>query len=82
MLTHTHTNPPIHPALQGDYTLPPGVLGFEHLDVKPHKVTEGLPIEYLRFYRSGGYDFGSLADEQPVGGPGFSHPGSARGPSS
>ncbi|KAL4432884.1 hypothetical protein ABPG77_008210 [Micractinium sp. CCAP 211/92] len=68
--------------LQGDYTLPPGVLGFEHLDVKPHKVTEGLPIEYLRFYRSGGYDFGSLADEQPVGGPGFSHPGSARGPSS
>lgn len=24
------------------------------------QVTEGLPIEYLRHYRSGGYDFGTL----------------------
>jgi NADH dehydrogenase (ubiquinone) 1 alpha subcomplex subunit 9 len=71
--------------MKGDYVLPSGVLGFEHLDVIPHKVTEGLPIEYLRFYRSGGYDFGTLAEEQgeaPVGGPGFGHPGSTRGPAS
>lgn len=99
--------PPLPP--QCDYLLPAGALGFEHLDVVPHKVcvwegrrgpawglwqdagptraacpaqlcclpalanrampappapppqvTEGLPIEYLRFYRSGGYDFGTL----------------------
>jgi hypothetical protein len=49
-------------------------------------VTEGLPIEYLRFYRSGGYDFGSLAEEGEaaagVGGGGFGHPGATRGPGS
>ena len=35
---------------------------IEDLGLKPHKVTEGLPIEYLRHYRSGGYEFGSMAD--------------------
>ena len=61
--------------------MPSGVLGFEHLDVEPHRVTEGIPIEYLRHYRSGGYDFGSLAEEgEPVGGAGFGHPGGVRGP--
>ena len=39
--------------------MPAGVPGFAQLDVEPHRVTEGLPIEYLRFYRSGGYDFGA-----------------------
>ncbi|PSC72673.1 NADH dehydrogenase [ubiquinone] 1 alpha subcomplex subunit mitochondrial [Micractinium conductrix] len=73
--------------MQGDYTMPEGVLGFEALDVKPHRVTEGLPIEYLRFYRSGGYDFGTENPDgsgsgRDVGGPGFGHPGVARGPSS
>lgn len=53
----------------------------------PHptlQVTEGIPIEYLRHYRSGGYDFGTLAEESEaaVGGPGFGHPGSTRGPGS
>lgn len=40
----------------GHYTLPktPGLLTFADLDVKPHRITEGLPIEYLRYYRSGG----------------------------
>jgi hypothetical protein len=26
------------PCSQGDYVLPSGVLGFEHLDIVPHKV--------------------------------------------
>lgn len=67
--------------MKGDYVMPSGVLGFEHLDVEPHRVAEGIPIEYLRHYRSGGYDFGSLAEEgEPVGGAGFGHPGGVRGP--
>lgn len=53
--------------MKGDYVMPTGVLGFDALDVAPHKVTEGLPIEYLRHYRAGGYDFGTLADDPAVG---------------
>jgi len=51
--------------LAADVLLPqgPGVLTFQDLDVKPHCVTEGVPIEYLRYYRSGGYDFGSTAPD-------------------
>lgn len=53
----------------GNYVLPntPGLLTFNDLDVKPHRVTEGIPIEYLRFYRSGGYDFGSTAEHARSG---------------
>jgi NADH dehydrogenase (ubiquinone) 1 alpha subcomplex subunit 9 len=39
-----------------------GALGFDDLGLRPHKVTEGLPIEYLRHYRSGGYDLGSTGE--------------------
>ena len=45
-----------------DHVLPPGVLTFKDLGVEPKKVTEGFPIEHLRYYRVGGYDFG----EQPL----------------
>ena len=44
------------------------VLTFADLDIKPHKVTEGIPIEYLRFYRSGGYDLGTTAEHMSAGG--------------
>lgn len=37
-----------------------GTLSAADLGVKVHKVTEGLPIEFLRHYRSGGYDLGSV----------------------
>jgi NADH dehydrogenase (ubiquinone) 1 alpha subcomplex subunit 9 len=47
-----------------------GVLTMSDLGVKPHKVTEGIPIEYLRHYRSGGYDFGSTNVDQGTGGAG------------
>ena len=44
------------------------MLGFDHLGVQPHRVTEGVPIDYLRHYRSGGYDFGTLAEDLTAGG--------------
>ena len=34
------------PGVQGDYVMPAGALGFEHLDVKPHKVG-GRGVEQL-----------------------------------
>lgn len=34
------------------------------LDVIPHTITEGLPIEFLRHYRAGGYDMGSISIDQ------------------
>lgn len=56
--------------LAADLILPAGdnVLTFADLGLKPHKVTEGIPIEYLRFYRSGGYDFGTTAEHMTSGG--------------
>ena len=41
-----------------DHVLPSGLLTFKDLGVEPKKVTEGFPIEHLRYYRVGGYDFG------------------------
>ena len=52
--------------LSADLVLPPaqegsgGVLRIEDLGLEAHRVTRGLPIEFLRHYRVGGYDFGSL----------------------
>lgn len=60
-----------------DLVLPAGtdVLTFADLEMKPHKVTEGIPIEYLRYYRSGGYDFGTTAPDAATGaGAGFRSP--------
>jgi NADH dehydrogenase (ubiquinone) 1 alpha subcomplex subunit 9 len=60
-----------------DLLLPAGgnALTFADLDVKPHRVTEGIPIEYLRHYRSGGYDFGTTGpDAVPGAGRGFRSP--------
>ena len=42
-----------------DHILPPNVLTFKDLGIEPSKVTEGFPIEHLRHYRVGGYDFGA-----------------------
>ena len=41
-----------------DHVVPPDMLTFKDLGVEPKKVTEGFPIEHLRHYRVGGYDFG------------------------
>jgi NADH dehydrogenase (ubiquinone) 1 alpha subcomplex subunit 9 len=50
------------------------VLTFKDLSIEPHKVTEGIPIEYLRFYRSGGYDFGTTGENATSGGGGGQAP--------
>lgn len=44
------------------------VLTAKDLDVIPHTITEGVPIEFLRHYRAGGYDMGaiSLDSETPL----------------
>lgn len=44
------------------------LLKAKDLDVIPHRVTEGVPIEFLRHYRAGGYDMGaiSLDSEAPT----------------
>lgn len=48
--------------LQGDIVLPSsGVLTFKELNISPHRVTEGVAVDYLRYYRVGGYDFGTTA---------------------
>jgi len=41
-----------------DATRTPGSLGLEDLGVLPRLVTEGRPIEHVRFYRTGGYHMG------------------------
>lgn len=48
--------------LENDYILTGTQPGFEELGVVPRKL-EGLNLDYLRSYRSGGYDFGAEADK-------------------
>lgn len=55
-----------------------GVMTFADLNIQPDKVTEGLPVEYVRFYRVGGYDFGTTAGSENVGGGGFGAAGSGK----
>lgn len=46
---HSPPLPPLLPLKQGDYVLPSGALGFEHLDVVPHKVgTAGWLLAAVR----------------------------------
>ena len=45
----------------------PNVLTFKDLGIEPSKVTEGFPIEHLRHYRVGGYDFGAKSRHHPLG---------------
>lgn len=55
--------------LSADLVLPGDAeFTFSDLSVKPHKVTEGVAIEYLRYFRSGGYDFGTTAPDVVAGG--------------
>ncbi|CAK0735404.1 hypothetical protein CVIRNUC_000575 [Coccomyxa viridis] len=59
-----------------DHVLPSGVLTFKDLGVEPKKVTEGFPIEHLRYYRVGGYDFGTTSTTSSTGGAGYGGAGS------
>ena len=62
--------------LDADFLVPsgPGVLTFADLGIEARRVTEGVPIEYLRHARSGGYDFGTTAPDVGAGGGGFRPP--------
>ena len=44
--------------MAADLVAAPGSLGFEALNLVPRKL-EGINLDYLRVFRSGGYDFGS-----------------------
>ncbi len=37
----------------------PGVLTFSDLGITPQRVDKGLPIEHVRHFRVGGYEFGT-----------------------
>mmetsp|Transcript_5754 Transcript_5754/g.10526 ORF Transcript_5754/g.10526 Transcript_5754/m.10526 type:complete len:378 (+) Transcript_5754:62-1195(+) len=54
MLTADHID-----ELQSDLVVDESALGFESLGIEPSRVDQGVPIEHVRFWRSGGYDFGS-----------------------
>jgi len=47
-------------SMQNDYVASGKLPGFDHLGIAPSKL-EGLNIDYLRSFRSGGYDFGKDA---------------------
>lgn len=40
---------------------------IQDLYVEPMPIDVGMPIEFLRYYRVGGYEVGSIADESTVG---------------
>ena len=48
---------------------PAGALGYADLGIKPMKVTDGMPIEAVRYQRVGGYSYGdtkTLAKSLPA----------------
>lgn len=44
----------------------PGVLTFADLGIEPQQVNHGVPIEHVRHYRVGGYEFGTENTEAHV----------------
>ena len=49
------------------FTVSEGALGFADLGMAPRPIDEGVPIEHVRFWRTGGYDFGSDAYVEGTG---------------
>jgi len=54
MLTSDHID-----ELESDLLVDESSLGFKDLGIQPQRIDQGVPIEHVRFWRSGGYDFGS-----------------------
>ncbi|GMH38510.1 hypothetical protein BSKO_06394 [Bryopsis sp. KO-2023] len=50
--------------LSKDNVLPADVLTFADLGMEPRSVVQGLPVDHVRFWRAGGYDFGATAGTQ------------------
>lgn len=59
--------------MQQDALVPsaPGTLTYASLGITPKKVTMGIPIEHIRYYRVGGYDVGTTSEQSSTGGAGF-----------
>ena len=64
---------PIHPMFTADYIdelqtdvirKDPTALGFEDLGIAPKPINQGVPIDHVRYWRSGGYDFGTQFDPE------------------
>lgn len=47
-----------------DLVLDGSSLGFEDLGVVPQRIDQGVAIEHVRYWRSGGYDFGSTFESE------------------
>lgn len=59
--------------MQRDAVVPstPGTLTYADLGITPNKITMGIPIEHIRYYRVGGYDVGTTSEGASTGGAGF-----------
>lgn len=57
--------------MQQDAVLPEGVQTYANLGITPRKVTMGIPIEHVRYYRAGGYELGTNSENNSTGGAGF-----------
>jgi NADH dehydrogenase (ubiquinone) 1 alpha subcomplex subunit 9 len=57
--THTMFTSDYIDELKSDLVVDDSALGFKDLGIEPSRIDQGVPIEHVRFWRSGGYDFGS-----------------------
>ena len=57
--THTMFTSDYIDELKSDLVVDESALGFKDLGIEPQRIDQGVPIEHVRFWRSGGYDFGS-----------------------
>lgn len=57
--THTMLTSDYIDEMESDLVVDGSSLGFEELGIEPQRIDQGVPIEHVRFWRSGGYDFGS-----------------------
>ena len=57
--------------VQRDAVLPANALTYADLGIVPKKITMGIPIEHIRYYRVGGYDVGTTSEASSTGGAGF-----------
>ena len=57
--THTmHTSEYID-EMESDLVVDVSSYGLEDLGIEPQRIDQGVPIDHVRFWRSGAYDFGS-----------------------
>ena len=62
--THTMLTANYIDEMATDLVLDGSSLGFEDLGVVPQRIDQGVAIEHVRYWRSGGYDFGSTFESE------------------